>query len=389
MQLKIKLSFLTTIALATSSLIAEDYVSVQLVHYDEDSGRTTVLKPSIEVNKDFGADYSLNVNFVSDTISGASPTFYDTNSGASAYSRGFTNQENIVFDDIKYDDDRVAAGTMLTTRFANRDELITGLNYSYENDYASYEISGEYLHWLDESKNRSISFGLAYQFNEIATTTEKDDDDDDDDHDDDYDTDSGASQTMDLNVINAEIGFTQIINKNSLIKTSLFYSNEDGYLNNSYMNVVRDYYTNPQVVIENKPDSRVAYGATLQYIISLNNKTSLNSKYRYYSDDWDINSHTISSDLYYEYNDRWIFGTGIRYYTQSKAKFYSGKKDFFTNEKYASSDRRVSDFDAINYKLSADYRVNEKISVNVGANYYDQRDIFSAVYYNAGLKYRF
>ncbi len=380
MQLKIKLSFLTTIALATSSLIAEDYVSVQLVHYDEDSGRTTVLKPSIEVNKDFGADYSLNVNLISDTISGASPTFYDANSGASAYSRGFVNQEDIVFDNVKYDDERVAAGATLTTRFANRDELVTGFNYS--DDYQSSEISGEYLHWLDNSKNNSISFGLSYQFNEIATATEKYDDDDDN-----YDTDSGA--TMKLNVINAEIGFTQIINKNSLIKTSLFYSNEDGYLNNSYMNVIRYYDTTPQIVIENKPDSRSAYGATLQYIVALNDKMSLNSAYRYYSDDWDINSHTISSELYYEHGEKWIFGAGVRYYTQSKAKFYSGKKDFFTNEKYVSSDRRMSNFDAINYKLSADYRVNEKISINVGTNYYDQRDIFSAVYYNAGLKYRF
>ncbi len=34
-----------------------------------------------------------------------------------------------------------------------------------------------------------------------------------------------------------------------------------------------------------------------------------------------------------------MVGVGVRYYTQSEAEFYSSRKDYFTNQKYASSDK--------------------------------------------------
>lgn len=60
-------------------------------------------------------------------------------------------------------------------------------------------------------------------------------------------------------------------------------------------------------------------------------------------------------------------------------------KDYFTDQTYASSDRQMSDFDALNYKLSADYKIN----VNASVNLYDQPDYFDTTYYNIGVKYKF
>jgi len=79
----------------------------------------------------------------------------------------------------------------------------------------------------------------------------------------------------------------------------------------------------------------------------------------------------------------------LRYYTQTAAEFYNAKKDYFTDQKYASSDRRMSDFDAINVTLSGDYRLNKKISLNASISYYDQFDILDAYYYGVGMKYLF
>jgi long-subunit fatty acid transport protein len=126
---------------------------------------------------------------------------------------------------------------------------------------------------------------------------------------------------------------------------------------------------------------------TLQYAVALNDRTSSNSSYRFYNDDWEISSHTISSELYYEINDEWLLGAGLRYYTQSEAEFYSNT--FFSDEKYASSDERMRSFDAMGYKLNADYKVSETLHVNMGLNFYDQLDSFYATYYNIGLKYKF
>ncbi len=380
--MQLKLSTLSCALLCACSLAAEDYVSVQYVGYDEDSGRTTIHKPQIEINKDFGADYALNISFAFDSVSGASPIYYDASSGASAsVPEGVIFKEDIKYGDVKYEDKRKAVSAALTKRFESRDELVVGLNYSHEYDYTSYEVSAEYLHYLDESKNRSVSFGTSYQKNDVAVycflgTNE-------------CDADSGASEKMDLNVINAELGFTQIIDKTSQAKASVFFSDEDGYLSNPYMRVVRDYYTDPKITQENKPDTRRGYGALFSYSKAIDDKTSSISSYRIYHDDWDITSHTLSSELNYEFTYKLTYSIAFRYYQQSEAKFYSGRKDYFTNQKYASSDRRLSDFSSQNYKIGANYKINEKISLNASLNYYNQPDHLDAVYYSLGAKYGF
>jgi len=381
--MQLKLSLITAALLASNVLLAEDYVSVQFMGYDEDSGRTTVYTPAIEINKDFGADYTLNLSLTHDSVSGASPTFYDAFSGASAkIPEGTLYKEDITYGDIDYEDKRKAVSITLTKRFASRDELTVGANYSDEYDYTSREISAEYLYYLDSSKNRSLSLGASYQDNDVSIYCDLGTSA--------CDATSGASQKVkSLNVFSTELGFTQIIDQVSLVKTSLFYINEDGYLSNPYMHVVRDYDTAPKITEEVKPDSRTAYGATLQYNRAINGKITSLSSYRFYSDDWDIVSHTLEEEIHYEWIPKLTTGLMLRYYTQTAAKFYSGKKDYFTDQKYASSDRRMSDFDAINITLSGDYRLNRKISLNASISYYDQFDILDAYYYGVGMKYRF
>jgi outer membrane receptor for ferrienterochelin and colicin len=154
------------------------------------------------------------------------------------------------------------------------------------------------------------------------------------------------------------------------------------------MRVVRDYNTNPKIAPEKKPDSRVSYGLLVQYTKAINDKLATNLSYRIYNDDWDITSHTIESEFNYQLSDKFLLNTGIRYYTQSQAEFYSAKKDYFINQEYASSDRRMSDFSSINYKLGGDYKINKAISVNANINYYKQ-DEFDATYGGVGVKYRF
>ncbi len=382
MQLKTKLSIIACSLLVGSSLMAEDYVSVQYVQYDESDDRASISSPTLELSKDFGVDYNLKVGLAADSVSGASPTWYDSTSGASAYSRGTgVSKDDIEYGNVIYDDDRIAVNALLTTRFESRDELVVGGSYSYENDYDAREISAEYLHYLGASKNQSISLGLAYQFNKILVGCYENDE---------CDASSGASQTMDLNVISGEVGFTQILNESSLAKVSLFYSNEDGYLSNPYMNVVRSAGENSpraSVVAENKPDERISYGLTMQYSVAITDKLSSSSNYRLYNDDWEIMSHTISSELYYEIGRSWIVGTGLRYYTQSESSFYNA--GYFSDEEYASSDERMRNFYAMGYKVSADYQITKDLSTNIGLNYYDQEDTFDAIYYNVGLKYRF
>jgi len=382
--MQLKLSLATVALLATVSVVAEDFVSVQYLQYDESENRTTVLAPSIMINKDFGTDYTLNVSLVADAVSGASRNYYidsssDSTSGASALARAEdVDFKNIRYGNTEYSDERISGSALLTTRFDNRDELTVGISRSNESDFYSSEISAEYMYWLGSSKNQSVSFGASYQANEVLKRCS------------DIDGCSGASEAYDINAINAQLSYFQNINSDSYAKVSLFFSNDDGYLTNPYLNVVRNYNgTTADVVNENRPDTKVAYGVALKYANALTDNISLHLGYRYYIDDWGINSHTVDSDLFYELGEDWIFKLGLRSYTQSEADFYSGDYDYFTDEIYASSDQRLGELDSLTYKVSIDYAINKDLGINFGANFYEQSTGLDATYFVTGFTYKF
>ncbi len=376
MQLKYKLSVVAFVAI--SSLQAEDSVSVSFMTYNENDDRVDIVAPAVSINKDFGTDYTLTAGIVSDTVTGASPNFVDISSGASAYSRGNTTKANIKEENTQFKENRKAINIGLTTRFDNRDELQTGLSYSTESDFYSREVNGNYMHYLDKNHNRSLSFGLSAQKNQILVYCKNNSE---------CDTNTGASEQFNSSNYKASIGFSQVLDKSSLIQSSLSFVSESGYLTNPYLNIVRNYHTTPQIANENRPDSRVGYGVYTKYLKAFD-KFSTNISYKYYKDDWELDSHTIDTNGYYEMGDL-TFGTGVRYYRQTKAKFYSGDVDYFTDERYASSDERLSDFDAMTYKVMLDYKLTKSINLNFKADYYTQSTEMSATSLMSGFKYKF
>jgi len=377
MQLKksyINISKVTALAIiASNSLYAENYVSVEFLQYNENDNRVAVSAPSFSTSYDIGTDYNIKADFVHDAVSGATPSWQpDSNSGASSRD----NSGDYQYKNQEFTEARNAGSVMLTTRFENRDELYTGFDYSRESDFDSKAISAEYMHYTDKSHNQSVNIGVSYSFNELLAYQ--------------YDSGSGASQKEESNSLNIQAGISQVLNDHSALKVEGFTIIDDGYLTNPHANVVRNNNTNNQkLVTENRPDKRTAYGVNLKYITLLNDDMSYKVNYRFYADDWDINSHTIDNDIYYKMNKQLTFGVGLRYYIQSEANFYNENKDFFTNEEYASSDERLSDFDALTYKTSIDFKQNDKISYNLGGEFYSQSTGLDASMVTLGLKYKF
>ncbi len=382
--MQLKLSLAAAALLSAAAAQAEDYINVQYMYYDENSG-TTVSTPMFEINKDFGTDDTVNFTFTHDTVSGASPTWYDSSTGASSVvPPGTVDPGDLAYDYLPYDDRRQAYALSYTHRFASRDQLTVGGNYSDENDYTAREISAEYLLNLDRSRNRTLSLGVSWQHNDVTAFCGE--------HAWVCDGSSGGSPkvvTKNLDVVTAQVGFTQILDSTSVAKISLFYIGEDGYLSNPYMNVVRDYDTgNPFLAPERKPDSRTAWGTVFEYSKALD-RLAVHLSYRFYDDDWEIRSHTFDGKAYYTLSPAFTVGAGLRYYTQSAADFYHAGKDCFTDEKYASSDRRMSEFDATDYNLGGTWRISDTVSVNANVDYYIQYDHFDAMYYNIGFRYLF
>ncbi len=386
------ISKITAIAIvASNTLYAENYVAVEFLQYNENDNRVSVSAPALSGSYDIGTDFTVKADIVHDAVSGATPSWQpDSASGAS----GRDNTGNYVYGNQEFDEARNAGSIMLTTRFGNRDELYTGFDYSRESDFDSKAVSAEYMHYTDSSHNQSINFGMSYAFNEILSNSNGETEDENkrykDDDDDEYDTGSGASQKEDSTSLNIQAGISQILDDHSAIKVEGFTILDNGYLTNPHSTVVRNYNTvNQSLVTENRPDTRTAYGLNLKYITMFGDNLSFKANYRFYTDDWDVNSHTLDNDIYYSLNKKITLGAGLRYYTQSEANFYNKNKDFFTNEVYASSDERLSSFDAFTYKATIDFKQNDKISYNLGGQFYSQSTGLTASIITAGMKYRF
>ncbi|CAA6807197.1 MAG: Unknown protein [uncultured Sulfurovum sp.] len=371
---KINLSLIASLAIVSSNaLYAENYVAIEYLQYDENDNRVSVSTPTLSASYDIGTDYTIKGDIVLDAVSGATPTWQpDTTSGASQRN----NTGDYEYKNQTFDEQRTAASLMLTTRFDNRDELNTGIDISRESDYYGNTVSVEYLHYTDDSHNQSVNIGASYSFNEILSY--------------DYDTASGASSRETSNSINIQAGLSQILSDSSVIKAEAFAIKDDGYLTNPHALVVKNYNTANQILTnENRPEERLAYGATLKYISLVKDDLSYKANYRFYTDDWGINAHTLDNDVYYELNKQITLGAGLRYYVQSEADFYNASKDYFTNQAFASSDERLSDFDAFTYRTSIDFKQNEKLSYNLGAQFYTQSTGLDATMFTTGIKYRY
>ncbi|RUM65929.1 MAG: hypothetical protein DSZ05_05240 [Sulfurospirillum sp.] len=390
-----KLSVLCAIVLLTQPLQAKDYVNIQMLYYDENDETTTIVSPNIELNIDLSADYTLNASLGMDALTGASETYYDKSytpsSGASPYKHAKSNpsayargkrisQNDVGYGLIDYRDYRYSASVSLTKRLANRDELTGGLSYNNEYDFHIPEISLGYKHWLDPSKNSALTLSAAYQYAYVLIWCRNNTL---------CDTKSGASETFHQNNLFTQLTYTQVIDKRSEAEVTLFYNDENGFLSNPYKNIVRDYNTAPLVTNERRPDNRQGYGTKLSYHRAVTDKTTLHGSYRYYHDDWELDAHTLSTTLYHQYTPKLTLQTTLRYYTQSKASFYDGRKDHFTDEKYASSDIRLGDLHSLYIQGGIDYRMRKDLIQNFYLSYYKQNNGLKAISFVIGQKYLF
>ncbi len=395
MQIVPKLSVLTAAMLFASVLQAQDFVNVQMLYYDENDETTTVVSPFVELGLDLGADYTLHASVGMDAITGASETFYDKSyipsSGASPYKHSVANpsayargkvidRKDVGYGLVDYRDYRYSGELSLTQRLTNRNEVTYGFSYNNEYDYHIPEFSLGYKHWLDSGKNSSIEASVAYQKAWVLIWCRNNDL---------CDTNSGASETFYQYNTFAQLSYAQILDTQSQMELTLFYNDENGFLSNPYKNIVRNYDTAPRITNERRPDNRQGYGAKIAYQRAVSDRTILHGSYRYYHDNWEMDAHTLQTELYYDYSAKTQFSGTLRYHTQSAVSFYSGRKDYFTDQKYASSDIRLGDMDTYFVQGGVRYRLTDDLVQSFYLSYYEQDNGMHAISLIIGEKYLF
>jgi hypothetical protein len=123
---------------------------------------------------------------------------------------------------------------------------------------------------------------------------------------------------------------------------------------------------------ESRPDTRTKQALYAELKKDLRGRT-LSAAYRYMTDDWDINSHTLDARL------RWPLGAAtylephVRYYTQTGAEFYRlALVNGQPMPQFASADYRLADFDATTLGMKLGRELSGGREWSVRLEYYQQ-----------------
>lgn len=148
--------------------------------------------------------------------------------------------------------------------------------------------------------------------------------------------------------------------------------------------------------VERLPDTRfkLPVGARLNYYV--NERLVLRTYYRFYSDDWEIQSHTASIELPVKLSDRFTVFPMYRYYTQTASKYYAPYEAHLSTEKFYTSDSDLATFDANQYGFGISYTdifTERKIwkfglkNVDFRFNHYERSDNLTANIATIGFKF--
>lgn len=146
-------------------------------------------------------------------------------------------------------------------------------------------------------------------------------------------------------------GISRVLNPNATVQTTFSYTHNEGYLSDPYK-LVR---VGTGTERDTRPDKR-KQGTWLvryrQYVEGI--EGAFHANYRYYTDDWGIDAHTVRLEWYQPLPRGWRVVPSVRYHSQSEADFYAPFFDSPPGNGLYTSDYRMSPFGALSWRLRAD-----------------------------------
>ncbi|HEY1077608.1 MAG TPA: DUF3570 domain-containing protein [Fontimonas sp.] len=332
------LSALTAAALALPGLAqAEMQTDLLYSHYAEadlpgsrtenglSSERYTIDSLLFRLTAPLGAQ-SLAVNATVESMSGASPWYIRPEAGS--------GRPLQIMSGASIDETRVDVQGSVGVEMAGLDWDIA-LGYSKEEDYEAIN-GGLETEYTPQEANYTLSGGIGYSYDRLDPTVGT--------------SSPNVIDDADKDSLSLYGGATWIINAQTVLQTTLSYGLHDGFLNDPYKwawIVDRD-----NAVNDSRPGERkqIAISTRLRHYIG-NLGAAVHADYRYYSDDWDIEAHTLELAWNQIIDASWRITPAIRWYSQSQAEFYAPYYASLRNDGYASSDYRLSPYGALSLRL--------------------------------------
>ena len=296
--------------------------------YDIDVNQFSLLMP-------LAVKYSLAVDVQTESLSGASPWFTGEANG----------QAKLVMSGASIKEDRQDIGANLRYYASEGNAGIT-LSRSSENDYESFAIGFDGSYNIND-KHTTFNGGVSFSDDELEPTQGL----------------IPAKVTKeDKDSASLFLGLGQVINKNTVIQTGLSFTRLSGYLTDPYKN--RD----------QRPDKRnqSAWSFGIRHYLP-SADAALHGDYRFYHDDWGINSHTFDFAWYQNVKSYFQVIAYGRYYSQQEARFFSNNAQL--SEQYFADDFRLSSYSAVT------------VGLRLETSYQNWRIIVAGERYNSGGHY--
>lgn len=306
----------------------ESTLSYQFSNYREDDlSRSTVVfgdpgRYDIDVHQfqliaPIGRNSALQIAGNYEALSGASP-WYTT--------RGVDGEPIVIMSGASGIEDRRGELSIGGSYYLENGSLSGNVGYSEEDDYRAtyFGLSGE-RHYNNDLT--TIRLGFSVSSDEI------------------FPTDASLFNRVtdeDKRSISSVISVSQIINRVATFQTALSITETSGFLSDPYK--LRDV----------RPDDKtqIAWASAYRHFF-IDADAALHVNYRYYHDDFGINSHTVDMAWHQNLSNGFKLVPILRYYSQSAADFYTNTDDFLNPQtNYQSSDYRLSAFGAVSGGLS-------------------------------------
>jgi len=158
------------------------------------------------------------------------------------------------------------------------------------------------------------------------------------------------------------LGFSQILHKNVQGSISVDIVQQEGLLSTPFQRVyfsdiADSFIENFHLAdgIELLPDKRfkIAIGGRLNWY--LNEIITVRTYYRYYFDDWGINSHTASIEIPVKLSDKFTVYPSYRFYNQTEADYFAPYEGHLSTTEFRTSDYDLSEYTANQYGLGVSY----------------------------------
>lgn len=321
------------------------------------ASRMSVRSPSLYALVPLSETLAVEGSFVHDTMSGASPLFYNTLSGASGL--GVTDYRT--------------AGDVKLTKYVNGDAFALGMAYSDERDYESHAASVEWRTWSND-RNRTYAFAVGTARDRIDSVND-------------------VAVGKRRETYEYLFGITQVLRADAIVESSFTWS--DG----------RGYYSDPYKLLDVRPDRRQIFTWLTRYNQYLPDvDATIRIAYRYLHDSFGGRSQMVEAAWVQSLPAGFTLTPTLRYLTQGAADFYRDPPfpEHFVPGAPNTADTRLSAFGAITAGVRLAKSFAGGVSVDVAVNLYRQRsgwraggggspgiEEFSARWIEVGLEKRF